>query len=184
LGGAVGSAVAASIAAGAVGPSWVAALAGALSSPAIAAAARATIASRSRKVQLAADTACESGRCTFEDIVAASIKSERKMELLFNMLHGAARSEDDRHVRSLGTLLVDGAFAPIGDDAEHARIMAALVQLDGADVEVLGYIGRTNKTEQNQGRSYFRIRDLENPDESLASSYRISRGCLRPLLDG
>src|SRR3954447_13927762 len=46
--------------------------------------------------------------------------------------------------------------------------MAALVQLDGADVEVLAYIGRTRKAEQDEGQSYFRIRDLEKPDESLA----------------
>lgn len=167
FGGAVGSAVSVALAAGSPGPGWVAALAGALSSPAIAAAARATIAARQRKVQRAVDAACESGRCTFEDIVAASVRSERKIELLFNMLQGAARSEGYRHAQALGRLLVDGAFAPIDEDAEYARIMSALAQLDGADVEVLGHLGRWPNTAPDDQQSFV-IRDPNNSENTLA----------------
>lgn len=119
----------------------LAALAGA-SVPSVVTSAVDVVAKRHRdKVQLAADIACEEGDCSFDQIVAATIGDDTKIELLRQALDGAAVSAEDRKVKALGRALAHGALQ--SDQAKvlgAARIVDALRALDGADARLLTYM--------------------------------------------
>lgn len=176
LGGLGSSAISLSVLAGGTSP-WVAALTAAFASPSIMLAAQTVLRRQEAKVQIAFDVACESGECTFDELIHATATSDRKLELLSNMMSGAARSESEAHVRALGRLLADGAFADFSEDAEFARIMTALSQLDGADVEFLAHVGRIPSG--SDGPANFFVRSPGDASSTVAGQLPN----LAPVLD-
>jgi hypothetical protein len=155
----------------------LAAVAGAAASPALANAVSVIVQRRKERVAMAADAACAEGSCEFDDIVNATVSSDRKIELLGRALDSAALAEDARKVRALGVALARGVLGQ--DNAkldEQMHIVNALSRIGPAEAKLLDYM-------VTAGRSTYIVRLPEIKNQNKSPTLESELPFMHPLLD-